>query len=222
MLVPDVAVGAAGELAALRDTALDAVRVITAAAPERVVIVGAGTRTTEHEHATGSLRGLGVATDVALGSGGEPLPLALTLGTWLLQDAAFDGELRALELDPYAATSELDRVGRDLADGRAATALIVVADGSASRTDRAPASFHPEAEPFDADVSAALAAGEPRRLATLDRDRAAAVAAQGWPAWHVAAVAAAHADYDAVLLADLAPYGVGYFVATWLRTRSRA
>ena len=40
----------------------------------------------------------------------------------------------------------------------------------------------------------------------------------GLPAWRVLADAAAASgvEYDADLLYDQAPYGVGYFVATWL------
>ncbi len=96
--------------------------------------------------------------------------------------------------------------------------LLVVGDGSATRTAKAPGSFHPEAEAYDASVAAAFASGDPRRLAALDGPLAEAVGAAGARAWGVAAqwwgdAAAATARVDA----DEAPYGVGYLVGVWLR-----
>jgi aromatic ring-opening dioxygenase LigB subunit len=93
----------------------------------------------------------------------------------------------------------------------------VVADGSAARTEKAPASLHPDASAFDGSVADALRNGDPARLASLDRDLAAEVSSAGWPAWSAAAAALGSATYDATLLADEAPFGVGYLVATWIR-----
>ncbi len=221
MLVPEVASGAAHELADVRSAAEEAVRAVLASSPQRVVIVGAGERTAEHRTGTGSLLGFGVEVDVALDPrtpDDAPLPLSLTIGAWLLARTGWHGERAALEVDPLAASSELARLGRSIGETGGSTALVVVADGSASRTDKAPASFHPESESFDSDVAAALASGEAHRLASIDRDRAVAVASQGWPAWYVASAAAGMAHLDAELRSDSAPYGVGYFVATWIRT----
>ncbi|MDA8434855.1 MAG: hypothetical protein M0Z98_02585 [Actinomycetales bacterium] len=221
MLVPAVASGAAAELADVRDASLAAVRRVLASGAERVVVLGAGREVRTHFSGTGSLRGLGVDLDVPLdpaAPGGEPLPLALTIGAWLLAQAGWPGDRAALELDPGAGSATIASVATALANQTPRSALLVVADGSAARSERAPASLHPDAEAFDADVAAALASGHPHRLAEVDRDRAAAVSAQGWPAWHAAAVALAvgqDAPYDAEVLADVAPYGVGYLVAAW-------
>ena len=221
MLVPAVASGAAAELDDVRGAALDAVRRVLGTGAGRVVVVGAGRAIRTHTSGTGSLRGFGVDVDVPLdpaAPGVEPLPLALTGGAWLLAQVGWPGDRAALELDPRASTATLASVATSLGNETTRSVLLVVADGSAARSEKAPASLHPDAAPFDADVAAALASGHPHLLAAIDRERATAVSAQGWPAWHVAAVATAvghDAPYDAEVLADVAPYGVGYLVATW-------
>jgi hypothetical protein len=220
LLVPAVAAGAAAELDGLRAACDLAVRRALSGAPARVVLVGAGSETRELGSGTGSLHGIGVELEVPLDPalrGVASLPLSLTLGAWLLGRVGWPGDRAAIELAADAEQAELDEVAAALAGDTVRTALLVVADGSASRTEKAPASLHPDAEAFDRAVADALAGGDPALLAAIDRDRAAAVSSAGWPAWHVAACAAAGSAYDAELHADEAPYGVGYLAASWLR-----
>ncbi len=224
MLVPAVASGAAGELDGVRAACFEALREVLATAPERVVVVGAGTSSQRHGAGTGSLRGFGVALDVPLDpavASPTPLPLSLTIGAWLLAAVGWPGDRVALELDASAGAATLAAIGTALGQETVRTVLLVVADGSASRTERAPASLDPDAQAFDADVEAALASGHPHVLAEVDGDRAAAVTSHGWPAWHVAATATAvagDAPYEARVLAAEGPYGVGYLVASWTAT----
>jgi hypothetical protein len=229
LLVPEVGVGA-DDLDDVRAASETALREALTSGAQRVVVLGstppagAGSwphadTTTMRRSGTGTLRGFGVALDVALDPAlPDPAPLSLTsaLGAWLLTRVGWEGERLAVEVAPSAPDTELDVIGAGLADG-VPTVLLVVGDGSAARSDRAPASLHPDAERFDASVAAALAGGEPAALAGLDRDVATAVSAAGRPAWRVAAAAAAGSAYDAALLADAAPLGVGYLVARWLR-----
>ena len=98
------------------------------------------------------------------------------------------------------------------------TALLVVADGSASRTEKAPASLHPDAEAFDREVAAALGLrrsraarrGRPRSSGGRVERRLARVARRR-PS------GSAGTAYAAELHADEAPYGVGYLAASWIR-----
>jgi aromatic ring-opening dioxygenase LigB subunit len=113
--------------------------------------------------------------------------------------------------------AEIDVAGAELSAEEPRTALVVVADGSNSRTEKAPGYLDADAEPFDADVAKALAAGDPALLASVDRDRAVSVGAAGRPAWRAAAAALSGSSYGAELLCDEAPYGVGYLVAVWRR-----
>jgi hypothetical protein len=222
LLVGVVASGAEGELREVRDATRGAFAAAVTAAPDRVVVVGAGHGSVLHRGGWGSLRGFGVAYDVPLdpadrsaGPRDPRLPLSLTLGAWLLAEAGWTGERAALEIDLDAGDPELDALGRDLAADASRTLLLVVADGSAARTEKAPASLHPDAASFDAGVAAALASGDPAALSAVDRDAARTVTAAGRPAWRVVAAAMSGRTYDAELLVDQAPYGVGYLVARW-------
>lgn len=220
LLVPAVASGSAAELDGLRAACDIAVRRALGDAPQRVVVLGAGAQTRELGSGTGSLRGFGIELDVPLDPalhGVASLPLSLTIGAWLLGRAGWPGDRAAIELDAAADLDELDEVAAPLAADSTRTALLVVADGSASRTDKAPASLHPDAEAFDREVADALGSGDPALLAAVDRERAAVVSSAGWPAWHVAARAAEGTAYAAELHADEAPYGVGYLAASWIR-----
>ncbi|HET7901213.1 MAG TPA: hypothetical protein VFL59_08485 [Candidatus Nanopelagicales bacterium] len=230
LLVPEAGSGAASELDTVRKASLQALDAALSTGPARVVVLGTSSRvigtpaphgTATYAVGTGTLRGFGVDLDVALGpasSSDQRLSLSSTIGAWLLAQRGWAGERLAVELDPASDDASLDDCGRALADDDdVATALVVVADGSAARTERAPASLHPQAAAFDAAVAAALRSGKPDELAALDASLAAEVAAGGRPAWRAAAAALQGTAYDADLLADEAPYGVGYLVARWLR-----
>ena len=220
MLVPAVSAGAAHELDIVRDASVAALRAALVDAPERIVILGGGSTTRTHLAGTGTMRGFGVPYDVPLdpaAASPEQLPLSITIGAWLLTQVGWPGDRAALEIDPGSGDVELDAEGQKLAGETMRTVLLVVADGSSSRTEKAPSSLHPDAEAFDSAVAAALRSGSPSALGAVDRQRAQSVTAAGRPAWRLAAAALEGSDYDAVLHADVAPYGVGYFVAHWLR-----
>lgn len=228
LLAPEAGSGAADEIGDLRAATQQALADALATAPQRVVVLGASSRVigtpqphgiATHASGTGSLRGFGVALDVPLDpavSSAQPLSLASTMGAWLLGSTGWSGGRLAVELDPASDDAALDACGASLADD-VPTVLLVVADGSASRTEKAPAALHPDAEAFDASVAKALLSGDPAALAALDRDLASAVSSAGRPAWRAAAAALQGAAYAADLLADEAPYGVGYLVACWTR-----
>ncbi|MER6783858.1 class III extradiol dioxygenase subunit B-like domain-containing protein [Streptomyces sp. NPDC000658] len=78
LLVPEVAVGAAPELDAARTACSDALAVLAAARPDRLVVVGpaeqAG-RGLHPEGARGSFRAFGADVAVRLGRGGLPTPM---------------------------------------------------------------------------------------------------------------------------------------------------
>ena len=88
-------------------------------------------------------------------------------------------------------------------------------DGTGRRTPK-PGYLDDRAEPFDASVSAALAAADPAALADLDVVLAEDLLVQGRAAWQVLAGAAAGTPWRGEVTYDAAPYGVGYLVSTWL------
>lgn len=96
--------------------------------------------------------------------------------------------------------------------------ILVAANGSATRTEKAPGHLDQRAAGFDAAVGAALGAGDLDALAGLDLDLAAelwagddaaTLAALGRRLSRTTRVVRAQVDYDD------APYGVQYWVVRW-------
>jgi hypothetical protein len=217
-----VATGAAGELDDLRAACDTAIAAALTTGPDTVVLLGGGPATgTLPGDAVGSLRPYGLALDVPLrpgaDRGGATLPLSLTVGAWLLARSGWDGPREAVQvdLDPMGGPGGRREVADALAGRADRVALLVLADGSSSRNDKAPGSYQPGAEAFDAQVAAVLASGDPQAGLKVKYDTAREVGAQGWSAWRTAFHAAAPGPWRARLEYDAAPYGVGYLVASW-------
>ncbi|MFF8901758.1 class III extradiol dioxygenase subunit B-like domain-containing protein [Streptomyces lydicus] len=223
LLVPEVAAGAAPELDGLRAACLDAIGVLAAARPDRLVVVGPADRAGQGPHpqgAPGPFRGFGVDLDVSLGAAEETpereLPPSLAVGAWLLSRADWDDA--PVEGLGVAQPLPLERclpLGRELAASAPRVALLVMGDGSACRTVKAPGYFDERAEGFDAAAAHALGTADLPALRALDATLAADLQASGRACWQVLTGAAEDADLTGRLLRDEAPYGVGYFVATW-------
>ncbi|WP_067461758.1 hypothetical protein [Actinomadura macra] len=168
----------------------------------------------------------------------EALPLSLTIGHWLLQrqDADAGSLYQAVGFDN--SPEECLRLGQGLADSAERVALLVMGDGSACRSEKAPGYLDERARPYDEAVARALADADADALAKLDTGMSRELQVAGRAAWQVLAGAAGAADgpqiargawtgvggvqgaggLTAGLLAEEAPYGVGYLVASWTRT----
>ena len=227
LLVPGVAAGATGETDDLRAACRAAVAALLSSRPDLVVVVGAAERMGPFAAgAWGSLRAYGVAVDVGRADGAEAegagptLPLSLTVGRWLLDGAGSAGAAEnagPVLLFGVAADADRDRcveVGAALAGRAARVGMLVMADGTGRRTPK-PGYLDGRAEPFDAQVAGALAAGDPTALAGLDVGLADELLVQGRAAWQVLAGAAGGQQWQGEVGYDAAPYGVGYLVATW-------
>ncbi|MGW1074485.1 class III extradiol dioxygenase subunit B-like domain-containing protein [Streptomyces sp. NPDC002537] len=223
LLVPEVASGAAPELDGLRAACLDAVAVLAAARPDRLVVLGPAGPAGQGTHlqgTAGSFRDLGVAVDVRLGDG-EPagereLPQSLAVAAWLLGRTGWAAApVEGLGVDAQLDTARCLDTGRELATRGDRVALLVMGDGSACRTVKAPGYLDDRAEGFDAEAARALGAADTDALAALDGLLARELQAAGRAPWQMLAGAAEDAGLKGALLHDEAPYGVGYFVATW-------
>ncbi|GAB3204897.1 class III extradiol dioxygenase subunit B-like domain-containing protein [Marinactinospora thermotolerans] len=215
LLVPEVAQGAAGELDTVRAACDRAVAGLLEAGADRIVVVGAGTATGWHgPEAGGDLTAYGVGVR----TGGVPavLPLSLTLGRWLAERAGATPDAYA-EIAGDAGPQECREMGRRLAAQAPRVAALVMGDGSARRDTTSPGYLDERARRYDTEVADALARADTRALAGLDPEPARELLVAGRPAWQVLAEAARGTGLVGELLAHEAPYGVGYFVASWSR-----
>ncbi|OXS34711.1 class III extradiol dioxygenase subunit B-like domain-containing protein [Streptomyces sp. XY006] len=226
LLIPEVAAGAAPELDAARAACTDALGVLAAARPDRLVVVGpVDVPGPERypEGSRGSFRGFGVDLDVRLGraragdAGPERrLPYGLAVAAWLLERTGWsDAPVEGVGVGERLTPGDCARVGRDLAAGAERVALLVMGDASACRTLKAPGYLDERAAPFDAEVGRALGTADLPALLALDVGLARELKVSGRAPWQVLAGAAEGADLGGSLLFEDAPYGVGYAVATW-------
>ncbi|MBT2383901.1 class III extradiol dioxygenase subunit B-like domain-containing protein [Streptomyces sp. ISL-11] len=223
LLVPEVAAGAAPELDGLRAACLDGVSLLAAARPDRLIVLGPAAppgRGPYPQGAAGSFRGVGVDLDVRLGrggpAGGRELPPSLAVAAWLLGRTGWAAApVQGLGVGEELEAERCLAAGRELAAGDERVALLVMGDGSACRTVKAPGYLDERAEPFDTAAARALGTADTTALAALDAELAYELKAAGRAPWQVLAGAGESAGLTGELLYDEAPYGVGYFVAAW-------
>ncbi|MER5848815.1 class III extradiol dioxygenase subunit B-like domain-containing protein [Streptomyces sp. NPDC002012] len=224
LLVPEVAAGAAPELDALRDACADALGVLAAARPDVLIVIGPADHAGRGPHpegAPGTFKGFGVDLGVRLGRGkgpvtDRPLPPSLAVGAWLLARAQWaEAPVEGLGVGEPLETVRCTSTGRDLAARADRVALLVMGDGSACRTLKAPGYLDDRAAAFDAVAAHALGTADPDALIALDASLAHELKAAGRAPWQVLAGAAEGSGLGGRLLYEDAPYGVGYLVATW-------
>jgi hypothetical protein len=217
-IVPEIAAGAAPGLDALRTACDEALQRLLDSEPNLLVAVGPapdGTGVREYGAAApGSLFRYGL--DVPRPSSESAcLPLSLSVGAWLLRRSGWQGERCYVAIGEDADAGACDDLGKELATRANRVGLLVLGDGSARRSEKAPGYIDCRAASYDAGVRQALEHGDKHALRNLDATLAAELLAGGRAAWQVLAGAARHIDVEASLLSDQAPYGVAYFVAVW-------
>ncbi len=225
LLVPELTAGAAAETAPLRDACLVAAGALAQLSSRWVAI--AAIDPASATGAAGSLAGYGADVEVALGphvtaDDRAELPLPLLVAAWLRgQVGAAHVTVMVSPVAPGSSTEQCRRMGTELAqrlrgDGDP-VALLVLGDGAATHTLRAPGYLDNRAHHLDAAVAEALATANCNALLGLDTTLAGELLVAGREAWQVgAAVAQSLAPaYHGELLYSAAPYGVAYHVALW-------
>jgi hypothetical protein len=153
--------------------------------------------------------------DGPVAGSGPLLPLPLGLGVRLLDEGGYREPrlLQSVSHDEPAA--DCLRLGARLRRLRDRGGLLVMADGSACRTLRAPGSLDPRAAAFDATIERSVRDGDLGPLRAMDQDLARDLLATARPGWQVLAGAMpGPAPATEILYAD-DPFGVFYLVA-WL------
>lgn len=197
----------------LRVATADAVAAMLDAGPEVVTVVGAAPATATWPPDSPVDLGpfLGAATTAR-----PALPLPLALGATVLRTSGWAGCTVFQGVSPGTSPEACAALGRELAAGPR-VALLVVGNGSACRTEKAPGWFDARAAPFDAAAERAVESGDPGALLDLDAGLARTLQADGRAPWQVLAGAARGSSWTSRVHYTDAPYGVGYLVAT-LRT----
>ena len=204
---PPLLVRETGDLLAACDAAVSSL----VEASDFVMVVGDAPATLAYSSGdSGSLARYGIDLVVPLGPrvcAGQPiLPLSLTIGAWLLRRTGWTGDRQGYGVAASASPAEAAGYGREMAALSDRVGLLVMGDGSAGRTPKAPKGYDPRAEAFDASVVAALR--DPPSLLSLDADLARELGAAGRASWQTLADSA-----PLTVTYDAAPYGVGYVVA---------
>jgi hypothetical protein len=227
LLLPEVASGAAQELASVRQACSKALEALRNANPDRLVVIGNGPVSHDFGRSVrGSMRGFGVEREVCWpGSesterwGDSPeLPLSLMVGAWLLVENSWPTPaVQFQSVSAGTSPGQASALAATVATSSPRVALVVMGDGSAALTAKAPRYLVPGASQWQTQLTKAIATADREALQALTGAEAEAVHAGGVAAWWVLAASAADGQWTGELMADSAPYGVGYTVATWLR-----
>ncbi len=206
--------------------------------PVQLVIVGPGEP--DEFNAAGAVSFACFGRDVVVPalSEGQPsdadLPTPIMVARYLASRdiAAHPGHARLWGSARWITSTGADAkaLGEQLGADRTWVGLIMVADGAACHGSKAPRAKDSRAQAYDESVCAALASGQPSRLAEIDVELSQELGAtwgQIWPVW-VAAAAATHSGADPAVVGGSegigevlwagAPYGVGWAVASWRRS----
>ncbi|MGW4243916.1 hypothetical protein [Nocardia sp. NPDC004722] len=241
VLVPELegAAGAAADtdVAALRAAVLRAAGELAAGA-SRWIVVGVAepeefSGSTEANRVIGSdsvgtFRGYGVDVRVGLtGSVTETaladplLPLPALIAGWLRERVAPEAIAQVRLISADAAAADCLTFGRHLRAELDAepepVAVLVVGDGAATLSLKAPRYLDERAEAVQADIDRALSAGDRAAIAALDTRLCGEIEVEGRPAYQVLAglFAADPVDPAVETLYAAAPFGVAYHVSVW-------
>ena len=214
VMVPQLASGAAGELAELRQA------VVTAAAslPARWVAVGVGRAdAVVGPDQVGTFAGYGVDLRITLSpaAGGAPaeLPLCALIAGWVRgqanPEAQAEARLYSADHDADDALAHGRRLRAEIEKAADPVGVLVVADGMHTLTAPAPGGYDPDSIPVQAALDDALAGGDGAALTRLPDT------VVGRVAYQVLAGLTEPAPRSAKELYRGAPYGVGYFAGVW-------
>lgn len=195
LLLPGMTGHPVAEVERLRTACLDAIGELLSDGPDEVVIVG----------------GIGSAERQ------KEQPLSAAVGRSLLAEAMCTLPVEQFGIAEDAPATQCLSLGAELRHRPSRTALLVMADGSARRSVKAPGYLDDRAAPFDRQLTAALESADATALAALDATLAAELLVAGRAAWQVLAGAAGTERYRAELLYGDDPFGVWYPVTCWRR-----
>lgn len=217
LLLPGLTGGPVPEVARLRAAADAAVAELLRQDLEEVVVIGAAPATSVYRAEDPAPAG---RFGPAPWRPPEPgaLPVSLAVGRELLAGGSVPLVLQGIAESAWE--GECARLGRDLAVRPARTGLLVAADGSARRGEKAPGYIDARATVLDARIGEALDSADVEALLKLDPALCSDLLVAGRAAWQVMAAACRAEGEDGWRTRthyDDDPFGVAYRVVTWTR-----
>jgi hypothetical protein len=214
VLVPELAGAAAAEVAGFRSAAIAA----AAALPDHWIAIGVGPSDALFEpDCGGTFAGYGADVAVAFSPDPvaevRPMPLSGLFAGWLRGQAAPQARVRVLvfaaDTDPQTALARGRALRAEIDAAPEKIGVLVVADGADTLDQSAPGGYDPGAQTVQDVLDEALAAGDVDPLTRLS------VGIVGRVAYQVLAGLAPPRVRASEFIRG-APYGVGYFVGTWV------
>lgn len=142
-------------------------------------------------------------------------PLGIRIGRELLARAGWAGVVTPVAVPADAGGGAIAEAVNGIRQSGEGLLLLVVADGSAKRTEKAPGHFDDRAAALDADLLRALAEGDGAALGALDPQLCQELWLTGRAAFAVLAGVVGDAPVAAEVLWADDPYGVQYVLARW-------
>ncbi|MFE1595993.1 hypothetical protein [Nocardia sp. NPDC058705] len=212
----------------LRAAALDAAATLAASA-DRWIIIGVDSHDRIYGSGTrGTFRGFGADVVVGLGPVGDDpgpadaqLPLPVLVAGWLRERVApgisVQARLYAADTSAAACADAGAALRAELDSAQDPCGVLVVADGAATLTVKAPGYLDERAPAVQQELDIALRAGSRGGLAALDPHLCAELLVDGRAAYQVLGGLFATDSTDPLVrtLYQGAPYGVGYDVSVW-------
>ncbi len=210
-LLPGIG-GAVDPLADLRERARAVVADVAVSVTDaRLVVVAAGDTTQEWDLDAPSGAGRFTTGQVPDGA----LPTGLEIGR-MFAPLGWGEPIGLYSIAADAARDQCAALGREIAEA-GPVVLVVVADGPATLTEKAPGHLQRDAATFASSLSQAVASVDLTALADLDRQTCDRLWMRGRPALQVLAGAGttSASELRGHLIADEAPFGVQYLIARW-------
>ena len=225
LLLPGVTGGPVAEVADIQDAMAAAVQAVMDTGPDEVVVVGGAPATRVYPPDAPSPAGrLAPSPRCPPVPGALPVPLAI--GRSIADGPGVPGMTGGpggrgvpCVLQGVASSAPVlgcQQLGAAIAARPRRTALLVAADGSARRGEKAPGYVDSRAAGLDAGITSALSAADPGALLSLDAELCAELLVAGRAAWQVMAAAGAGTSWSARMFFAGDPFGVSYWVLTWL------
>jgi RimJ/RimL family protein N-acetyltransferase len=205
--------GADPVAADLRQTCQEAVGTLLDSRPDLLAVVGVAELTRRWDPVARLDLSVFAPALAGLPPSIAPAPAAVGLGGMLLDQAGYAGPRAVLSVSEDQSAGACAILGAELAGQAGRVALLVMADGSARRTLKAPGYLDERSAPFDDEVARLLAGPDLTPLLAVDPDLASDVMATGRPAWQVLAGAARGLRARTQIRYRDDPFGVAYLVA---------